>query len=545
MSAAGPGPATTTVVAGRGRCAPRLEPWWARAGVHAAVTLVLTRPLAAHLDQLPAGTEPVATVPRFNLWTLGWTADRLPHLLSGWWDAPIFWPTPGTFAFSEPQPLTGVAFALLRPVAGGPTAYALLLLAALTLNGVAAGALARRLGARPAAAVLAGLLAQALPFVFHELGVLQLVMVWPLFATLTALLGWVERPDGRAASLTGLGLGAAVLTCGYYASLFALALVFAAPVLVRRSWWTDGAPERARRLGGVMIGAATCGVLAAPIVLGQLDRLGDRRWLPATILAGSARPGDWLPSGPLWPGFALLALSVAGTVLARRLRTTWFLVVVGGVALVASAGSRPSIGGLHPWDVLADHVAALGRLRSPFRAAALVQVALVGLAVPALDRLVADRRVGVRVVAPALVALAVLTAGVGPGRLDPVPTRPAWSAWLDGRDDGRPVAWLPFAPGTATGDFVPTVDAMLGAEGTGHPLVNGYSGFFPTDHAERRRRLARFPDDVSIDELRDRGVAYVVADAGWLAADGREDAARAAGFTVLERDDEAVLLAPP
>jgi len=513
--------------------------------VHAAVALVLTWPLAVHLDRLPAGTEPVATVPRFNLWTLGWTADRLPHLLSGWWDAPIFWPTPGTFAFSEPQPLTGAAFALLRPVAGGPAAYSLVLLAALTLNGVAAGALARRLGARPIAALLAGVLAQALPFVFHELGVLQLVMVWPLFATLAALLGWVERPDGRAAALTGLGLGAAVLTCGYYASLFALCLVVAALVLVRRSWWTSGSDERARRIGGVMIGVATCGVLAAPVVLGQLERLADRRWLPGTVLAGSARPGDWTPSGPLWPGFALLSLSVAGAVLARRRRTTWFLVVVGGVALVASAGSRPSVGGVHPWDVLADHLAALGRLRSPFRAAALVQVALVGLAVPALDRLVADRRVWVRVAAPVLVAVAVLAAGVGPGRLDPVPVRPAWSAWLDERDDGGPVVWLPFAPGTATGDFVPTVDAMLALEGTGHPLVNGYSGFFPADHAERRRRLARFPDDVSIDELHGREVAYVVAGARWLAADGRGKAAVAAGFTVLAHDDDVVMLAVP
>ena len=118
----------------------------------------------------------------------------------------------------------------------------------------------------------------------------------------------------------------------------------------------------------------------------------------------------------------------------------------------------------------------------------------------------------------------------------------AWSDWLADRPDSRPAVWLLFAPGTATGDFAATVDAMLAAEGTGHPLVNGYSGFFPTDHAERRRRLARFPDDVSLDELRDRDVGYVVADAPWLATDGREAAAIDAGLTIAERDDEAVLL---
>lgn len=513
--------------------------------MHAAVAIVITAPLAWHPDRLPAGTEPVATVPRFNLWTLGWTADRLPHLLSGWWDAPIFSPTPGTFAFSEPQPLTGAVFALLRPLAGDAAAYSIVLLGALTLNGLCAGALSRRLGARPWAAVLTGVLAQALPFVFEELGVLQLVMLWPLFATLAALLGWCERPEARTAALTGLGLGAAVLTCGYYASLFALCLVPAAPVLVRRSWWSDGPDERARRIGGVMIGVAVAAALVLPVALGQLEHLAGRRWLDSTVLAGSARVSDWAPSGPHWPGWVLLGLAVAGSFVARRRRTTWFFVVFGAVALVASAGSRFSILGTHPWEVVADHVAALGRLRSPFRAAALVQVALVALAAPALERFVADRRRWVRAVAPVAVAVSVLAAGPGPGRLDPVPERPAWSDWLADRPDGAAVVWLPFAPGTATADFVPTVDAMLAAAGTGHPLVNGYSGFFPTDHAERRRRLAGFPDDVSLDELRDRNVAYVVADPIWLATDGRAEAAADADFRVLDRDDEAVLLAVP
>lgn len=513
--------------------------------MHALVAVVCTAPLAWHLDRLPLGDEPVATVPRFNLWTLSWTADRLPHLLAGWWDAPIFWPVRGTFAFSEPQPLTGAGFAVLRPLTGGPVAYSLLLLIALTLNGVTADALARRLGARPAAAICAGVLAQALPFVFHELGVLQLVMVWPMFATLAALLAWCATPALRHAACVGLGLAAGVLTCGYYASLFALCLLVSAPLLVDRRWWSTGPDERARRVGGVMVGVATFGVVAVPLVAGQLERLADRHWQEATVVAGSAHWRDWYPSGDLWPGAVLLALAVAGVVLARRRHTTWFFVAFGGVALLASAGLRLEVAGLRPWSLLADHVGALARLRSPFRAAALVEVALVALAVPALDRLLADRRRVVRALAPVAVVVAVLTAGVGPGPLEPVPERPAWAAWLRDRPDGAAVVWLPFAPGTSVADFRPTVDAMLADLGTGHPLFNGYSGFFPTDHSERRRQLAGFPDQASVRALAHRDVTYVIADARWFDGGGRSAAAASLGLTVLERDPDAVLLALP
>ena len=79
-------------------------------------------------DRIPIGQEPSATVPFFNVWSLTWTAQRLPHLLHGWWDAPIFWPSHGTYASSELQPLTGLGFALLRPAVGPAAAYGLLLL---------------------------------------------------------------------------------------------------------------------------------------------------------------------------------------------------------------------------------------------------------------------------------------------------------------------------------------------------------------------------------------------------------------------------------
>ena len=159
--------------------------------MHGGVAVLTTLPLATRLgDGLPLGREPVATVPLFNLWSLQWTAQRLPHALSGWWDAPIFWPSRGTYAGSELQPLTGAVYALLHLVAGPATAYGLLVLVALALDGLVVAALARRLGASEAPAALAGILAQTAPFLVEQFGVLQLVSTWSIALVLERVLAW-------------------------------------------------------------------------------------------------------------------------------------------------------------------------------------------------------------------------------------------------------------------------------------------------------------------------------------------------------------------
>lgn len=126
--------------------------------LYASLAAVATWPLARHLtSHLPMGTEPVATVPLFNLWTLWWNADRLQALYTGYWDARIFHPVRGAFAFSEPQPLTGLVAAVLTGMSASRTfGYNAVLLLGLTLNGWVASRLLAALGMRWSVCLVGG-----------------------------------------------------------------------------------------------------------------------------------------------------------------------------------------------------------------------------------------------------------------------------------------------------------------------------------------------------------------------------------------------------
>src|SRR5262249_46326364 len=52
-----------------------------------------------------------------------------------------------------------------------------------------------------------------------------------------------------------------------------------------------------------------------------------------------------------------------------------------------------------------------------------------------------------------------------------------------------------------------------------HRLVNGYSGFSPRWYPELLNRMAAFPDDSTIEDLRRRGVDYVILHGAFYAPD--------------------------
>lgn len=575
---------------------------WMRARVlvplYAAVSVALTWPLALHLgDRLAYGAEPTSTVPLFNLWTLRWNQDRLGHGLAGYWDAPIFHPASGTFALSEPQPLTGLVFAPISGATGNPVlAFNLVALAVVVLNGLFGARLARHLGVGAGPAALTGVLALGTPFVASQLGVLQLTAVFPLVALVDALVRWAPSGGRKPAAEVGAWTAVTFLTCGYY-GLFALVGVFpAALVLARRDWLTRS------RLGDLAV-AALCLAPAVPFVLAQADLTEAYDRSEETIEALSAEVADlfrltgdavgagalpWVGDGgdatSLYMGTGLLVLGVAGAVvLAReageRRRILAFLLLGALVTLLLSMGLNLSVFGFEPYEAVRSVVPGYDSLRSPFRFAALTEVFLVALAAFGIEDLwrwrpwpsapagaeatrpgpapaARARRVGA-IAAVGVVVLGVVEVSIAPVELFRVDRSTSdWVAWLDDRGpDDRPggeagavVAFLPAPVDGKAASYAPTVRRMLEVldAGEGVTTINGYSGLWPEPYEDWEVAAADYPTAEADILMRKYGVDLVVVDADWLA--DRPDVAQWLGYTYVEEfagpDDAVYSVAP-
>jgi hypothetical protein len=613
---------------------------WARGAFHAVVSLVYTWPLVYWLqDGLPNGTETPGTVAYFNLWTLRWNQQQIGDLYRHYWDAPIFHPVPGAFALSEPQPLTGLVFAPIAWISHSPVlAYNLVLLLALTLNGLAAARLARRVGARPWPAALAGAVAQFLPFVSNELGVLQLVMVFPVLYTVDAILAWSEKEgDGglRRALAIGAWLTATFFTCGYYGLFTVTVVAPAALLLVRRDWF------RRERLLQLAAAGLLFAVTAGPLLIAQNHYTAEYTRPTSLISGNSATPASfirldetvqgsqrtpWLNhegGERLYPGTLLVVTGLVGAVVLavrRRWRPLVFLVGIAVLGGLLAMGLRLSVFGWQPYELVRERLPGYKDLRSPFRAGVYVQLAFVPLAAAALDALwgiggrrvrapaeqsaeaevagavEADRPVERDAVATSPAPVSVFAMGVealspdaggyttgapgpsaGPdedaaGRAEPPlgqdghpPADPPSSrvpAWLGpalacilvvvGLAEVHPgeqalaaaprtgadvdwITWLAEHHETPVGDgsvamvpfpangnyvsFEPTTVWMLAALEHGHPLVNGYSGFFPRSYDQVAETVKKvFPSDDAVRELAGHGVTWVVMDRNTVTA---------------------------
>jgi hypothetical protein len=137
------------------------------------------------------------------------------------------------------------------------------------------------------------------------------------------------------------------------------------------------------------------------------------------------------------------------------------------------------VGGWRPYGTLRAHVPGFDEVRSPYRAAALVQVALVPLAALGVTRLGRSRS-SVAVVVTVCVALAAAAENLSRTPLvrvesDGTPV----VAWLKSLPPGTAVAHVPFPAGVHVSDYELEARRMLAQTAHHKPLVNGYSGYFP------------------------------------------------------------------
>jgi hypothetical protein len=528
----------------------------ARAALFVATALLVTWPLALHLgSHLPLGQLGSATVPLFNLWTLEWNADRLLHGFAGYWDAPIFHPIPGAFAFSEPQALTGIVFAPLQAVFGAVAAYNLTLLAWLSLNGFAAQRLLRIAGISRLAASVGGVLAVALPFPLKELGVLQLTALFPVLFALTELCRLLRAPTWQPVVRLGAWLALSLWTCIYYALFLSVFLAVALIVI--------GGYARTRLLRAPLFGAAALAlsialIAVAPLMTVQRHAIASHVRSDKTVHRGSAyaqnyamlpprslgaRIQPWLSGSDggrnLYPGSILIALAIAGAAAewrGKRRRLVRFCAGCALLAVLCSFGTRLDLLGSRPYTWLGHAWPGFAQLRSPYRFAAFAQLFMLVLAGFGLERLaranvrVRGRPVGVWcvVLVASFVVLEVVPFGAKLTRFPAEALNAPWVAWMRAHPGGA-LAMAPPERSSSARDYEPITIAMLQGLRHGHPIVNGYSGFFPQRTGALVSALRRLPDPESLAYLERLDVHYVVVDRAWLEARQATSDARADG----------------
>lgn len=479
----------------------------------AAAAVVATWPLVRHFgDSLPDNLGD----PLLNAWILAWDADRLLHGLRGLWDAPIFHPYPNTLAWSEH--LLGIAIftAPVQWLTGNPlAAHNAAFLGSFVLAGSGMYLLATHLTGNRTAGLIGGVAFAFLPERANAIAHIQTLM----YGWMPVALWGAHRyfRTGRRTPLAVFALAFLLLglSNGYYFYFFAPAVVMVAGVelLVH-------VRSRPRILADLTVTLAAMLVVITPVVVAYLDARGEQDLIRtrSEMITFSLDARFYLngPQNTVWngrltgggtaygsfPGFVLLSLAALGLGTAGKrtngrhdrassppLRIAATYAAVGIAGFVLSLGPVPHANGTvlmnsGPYDWLLGIVPGMDGLRVPARAAILVFLSLTVLAALGV-RWLTERLSRVGAVTLCLVAACGLMAeGCHPVSMVAFETPPGIRAayrWLRERPPGA-VLELPYHGQSLEHEIVQTVRYMHGTLEHGHPLVNGYSGYFSPLH---------------------------------------------------------------
>jgi hypothetical protein len=455
-------------------------------------------------------------VPYLNTWTIEWNLVRLAHGYRDYWQAPIFYPAEGAFAFSDPQPATGWLAALF---AGGSPAftYNTVLLTMLSLNGFAAYRLLRNLSVTHFGAFAGGALVLLLPFVTHERGVLHLLPLFaPLFA-LNALWGLSQEASLKRGLALGLWIALTFLTSeqfGLMLVMLVIPLMFSLGLHRRSTLWPLAAASllAALLVTPLLSQSQTLEVQgfarSERSVAGGSATLADYVQVPSSLLL-SERVGQQDTRLGLYPGLLLSLLALVGFWHPQARRLRWPLLAFIGLAFLASLGLNIHLGDWRPYRLLWQHVPGFQHLRSPFRFAVWFQAGLALFAAFAVDRWWISKQ---RWLAAGALCLAALEIFPGPARLAPMPPAVDLSAVE------APAIFLPYVQGSSASAYTQTTAWMLQAQPSRLTLVNGYSGYFPPQNSFLKAALAGFPDEESRQALIEIKVSSILVGRDWWQA---------------------------
>jgi hypothetical protein len=534
----------------------RLREWGGVGLLFAALTFLVLWPQPARW--LTHGHAHQDTL--FNLWRLSWIAESLTTHPSQLLDPPIFHPATRVLAFSDAVLLQGLlatpllaagapilpvgnAILLLGPWLSALAMYLLVrdLLAAVGLreSGMAEAHQPPRGGGpavRPRSnmalshptrsepgicwpALIAGTIFGLLPYRVEHL--MHLELQWSQWMPLAcwALHRTVASGRVRDGVLTAVFVLAQFLSCIYYGIFLVMTLVLVAPLLLL----TRERATLARIARALVVGAVVCGppllAYATPYRSNQQElgnRTADdiRRWSATAGSFVSAPPDSRLygwtaenggPEGRLWSGVLALLLCASGLWSARRLVTTWMYGAMLVVAVLFALGSNTPA-----YRLALAVVPPLRGLRAPARFGMMVALALSVLSGIGAAWVVGRVPRGWRRHALGAAMLIVVAAEYASNvtSLHPWVQRvPIYAAWLRAQPPGV-VLDLPIA----RANTLPLFEAEWAFYGRTHkhPMVNGYSGYFPRRYLNLLGAMIAFPRGDSLEALRQHDVRYIV-----------------------------------
>jgi hypothetical protein len=359
-----------------------------------ALTLAYSWPLPRHVWH---GVAHDPGDPILNAWILWWSTKAVP-LSTAWWNAPMFWPAPGTFAFSEhllgEAPIAWPIIAITHnPLFG----YNVALLASYVLCGLGGYALAYTLTRRHDAAFVAGVAYAFAPYRLAQLPHIQVLWAWGAPVCLAALHRYDRDSSWRWGTIAAGAWLMQSLANGYF--MFFLTVLVACWFL----WFALGRWPlgKVARLAACF---AAAGLLLLPVLLGYqhilVDTYGFSRGLgPAqqygadvgSLLHATDESLLWgwvhavrKPEGELFPGPTIVALALFVVLAARPFAATatvtrtqiWVRRTFAALAVILFAATLlPVIYGSWHLTVGGARIVSIARADKPLT---LLTVALLG-----------------------------------------------------------------------------------------------------------------------------------------------------------------------
>jgi len=483
-----------------------------------ALTIFMTWPQAVHMTTRVASHQD----PEFSMWRLAWIHHALLTDPVHLFDGNIFHPYPRALTFSDTTLLEGiVALPLFAARVSPILIYNILMLGGIAASGVGMFVLARYLTGAGMPAIVAATIFTMAPYRIEHFMHLELQWTMWIPLTLWMLHRAIDEGSFRFGALVGVLLWLQTLSAVYYGVFLAIAVV----VIVGVSLAIDSR-QTLRALPGLLAGAIVFGALTLPyawLYLRSAEALGPRDF--GEITNYSARLSSYLvspsqnwlwgwtakrwgsPELNLFPGSLAVVLACAATMSRRRK----VAILYAALALASVELSLGLHGWLYGWLLAA--VPGLRGLRSPSRfsiVACSALAILAGLGVQAIhDRLTARnaRLSGAVLYAALLLGFAIEYRNTGMVLMDvPEPGGPIYQV-LRSAGPGA-VVELPMPKDEAFAGHDP--DFEYWSISHWHPILNGYSGYYPPQYLDTLKMMQTFPDDRSIKQLKELNIRYVI-----------------------------------